>query len=204
MLLSAPGAGYDLLLTDIRMPIMDGIALALAAAKLQPDDADPADDRLCRPARAGARPRRADPGRADQALLARRPARRRCARCSSRVSQLSHQMRDVQHGGEADPGRVGHEEPADASRSSGRKADDRDEDRQPGTARSRRGPAAGSSCRRRRSTTARSARAARQRPMSARARPGVAAGSCRMRQHAHTPSSRRAASRPARTPSSAG
>jgi two-component system cell cycle response regulator CpdR len=36
-LLSAPGADYDLLLTDIRMPIMDGIALALAAAKLKPD-----------------------------------------------------------------------------------------------------------------------------------------------------------------------
>jgi two-component system cell cycle response regulator CpdR len=36
-LLSAPGAGYDLLLTDIRMPIMDGIALALAAAKLHPE-----------------------------------------------------------------------------------------------------------------------------------------------------------------------
>ena len=36
-LLSAPGADYDLLLTDIRMPIMDGIALALAAARLKPD-----------------------------------------------------------------------------------------------------------------------------------------------------------------------
>ena len=36
-LLSAPGADYDLLLTDIRMPIMDGIALALSAAKLKPE-----------------------------------------------------------------------------------------------------------------------------------------------------------------------
>lgn len=36
-MLSAPGADYDLLLTDIRMPIMDGIALALAAARLRPD-----------------------------------------------------------------------------------------------------------------------------------------------------------------------
>lgn len=31
------GAAYDLLLTDIRMPMMDGIALALAAAKARPD-----------------------------------------------------------------------------------------------------------------------------------------------------------------------
>jgi CheY-like chemotaxis protein len=31
------GAPFDLLLTDIRMPIMDGIALALAAARDHPD-----------------------------------------------------------------------------------------------------------------------------------------------------------------------
>lgn len=35
--LSAPGAAFDLLLTDIRMPIMDGIALALAAKRDHPD-----------------------------------------------------------------------------------------------------------------------------------------------------------------------
>ncbi|HEY7459051.1 MAG TPA: response regulator [Xanthobacteraceae bacterium] len=35
-LLSSAGA-FDLLLTDIRMPIMDGIALALAAARDYPD-----------------------------------------------------------------------------------------------------------------------------------------------------------------------
>jgi two-component system, cell cycle response regulator CpdR len=35
-MLLAPGAAYDLLLTDIRMPIMDGIALALAAARERP------------------------------------------------------------------------------------------------------------------------------------------------------------------------
>ena len=29
--------GFDLLLTDIRMPVMDGIALALAAARDHPD-----------------------------------------------------------------------------------------------------------------------------------------------------------------------
>jgi two-component system, cell cycle response regulator CpdR len=35
-MLTAPGADYDLLLTDIRMPMMDGIELALAAAKERP------------------------------------------------------------------------------------------------------------------------------------------------------------------------
>ncbi len=35
-LLLADGASYDLLLTDIRMPMMDGIALALAAAQERP------------------------------------------------------------------------------------------------------------------------------------------------------------------------
>jgi len=35
-LLLQPGAAYDLLLTDIRMPMMDGIALALAAAQAHP------------------------------------------------------------------------------------------------------------------------------------------------------------------------
>lgn len=35
-MLLADGAAYDLLLTDIRMPMMDGIALALAAAKERP------------------------------------------------------------------------------------------------------------------------------------------------------------------------
>jgi len=31
-----PGHGFDLLLTDIQMPVMDGIALALAAARDHP------------------------------------------------------------------------------------------------------------------------------------------------------------------------
>ena len=34
--LQREGGGFDLLLTDIRMPIMDGIALALAAARDHP------------------------------------------------------------------------------------------------------------------------------------------------------------------------
>lgn len=35
-MLLADGAAYDLLITDIRMPMMDGIALALAVAKERP------------------------------------------------------------------------------------------------------------------------------------------------------------------------
>ena len=52
---------FDLLLTDVRMPIMDGIALALNVARDFPKHDDPADDRLCRSARARPGPRRADP-----------------------------------------------------------------------------------------------------------------------------------------------
>jgi CheY-like chemotaxis protein len=36
-LLQREGGGFDLLLTDIRMPIVDGIALALAAARDYPE-----------------------------------------------------------------------------------------------------------------------------------------------------------------------
>jgi CheY-like chemotaxis protein len=35
--LARPGEKFDLLLTDIKMPVMDGIALALAAARDDPD-----------------------------------------------------------------------------------------------------------------------------------------------------------------------
>jgi two-component system, cell cycle response regulator CpdR len=36
-ILTRAGGRFDLLLTDIRMPVMDGIALALAAARDHPD-----------------------------------------------------------------------------------------------------------------------------------------------------------------------
>ena len=43
-ILTREGGAFDLLLTDIQMPVMDGIALALAAARDFPDAEDPADD----------------------------------------------------------------------------------------------------------------------------------------------------------------
>ena len=43
---------FDLLVTDVKMPMMDGIALAHEAGEQLAGPADPADDRLRRPARA--------------------------------------------------------------------------------------------------------------------------------------------------------
>ena len=48
---------FDLLLTDIRMPVMDGIALALSRGARLPRPDHSLDDRLCRSARARPRPR---------------------------------------------------------------------------------------------------------------------------------------------------
>ena len=50
-----PGA-FDLLLTDIQMPVMDGIALALAAARDFPELTISINDRLCSAARTRLRP----------------------------------------------------------------------------------------------------------------------------------------------------
>ena len=57
-ILTREQGAFDLLLTDIQMPVMDGIALALAAARDFPDLTDSADDRLCRSARTRLRPQR--------------------------------------------------------------------------------------------------------------------------------------------------
>ena len=81
---------FDLLLTDIRMPVMDGIALALAASRDYPGADDTADDRLCRPARTRARLERADPRRHHQAVLARGYPRRVV---SASMPQLKHRAR---------------------------------------------------------------------------------------------------------------
>src|SRR3982751_529503 len=67
---------FDLLLTDIRMPMMDGIALAHAAKREHPDLVIPAHDRLRRPARARGQSAGRGHGRADEAVLARRGPRR--------------------------------------------------------------------------------------------------------------------------------
>ena len=57
-ILSREQGAFDLLLTDIQMPVMDGIALALAAARDFPDADDFIDDRFCRSARTRLRPQR--------------------------------------------------------------------------------------------------------------------------------------------------
>ena len=57
-ILTSEAGAFDLLLTDIQMPVMDGIALALTAARDFPGSDDPADDRLCRPARTRLGPQR--------------------------------------------------------------------------------------------------------------------------------------------------
>ena len=44
------GGEFDLLLADVKMPVMDGVALALAAGRDRPEHADHADDRLRRSA----------------------------------------------------------------------------------------------------------------------------------------------------------
>ena len=55
-ILTREDGAFDLLLTDIQMPVMDGIALALSAARDFPRADHSADDRLCRPARARLEP----------------------------------------------------------------------------------------------------------------------------------------------------
>ena len=57
-ILSGKDGSFDLLLTDIQMPVMDGIALALTAARDFPRTDDFADDRICRSARTRLRPQR--------------------------------------------------------------------------------------------------------------------------------------------------
>lgn len=54
-ILTREDGAFDLLLTDIQMPVMDGIALALGRARFSGPH-DLADDRLCRPARARVEP----------------------------------------------------------------------------------------------------------------------------------------------------
>ena len=60
-ILSREAGNFDLLLTDIQMPVMDGIALALSVARDFPGSDDFIDDGLCRPARARVGPQRHRP-----------------------------------------------------------------------------------------------------------------------------------------------
>ena len=68
-ILTREQGAFDLLLTDIQMPVMDGIALALAAARDFPGPDHPADDRLRRSARTRLRPQRHRARRGDEAVL---------------------------------------------------------------------------------------------------------------------------------------
>ncbi|MEH2587142.1 CheY-like chemotaxis protein [Bradyrhizobium sp. AZCC 1721] len=72
---------FDLLLTDIQMPVMDGIALALTAARGFSQPEDPADDGLRRPARTRLRPQCDRARRGDETVFgARHPYG--CGRCA--------------------------------------------------------------------------------------------------------------------------
>jgi CheY-like chemotaxis protein len=68
-ILTEQGGAFDLLLTDIKMPVMDGIALALAVGTRFPRPDDPADDRLRRPARTRDRPECDRARRGDEAVF---------------------------------------------------------------------------------------------------------------------------------------
>ena len=80
-ILTRENGAFDLLLTDIKMPVMDGIALALAGGARFSGSDDSADDRLCRSARTRARPQRHRARRGDQAVFGGRYPHRggRCA-----------------------------------------------------------------------------------------------------------------------------
>src|SRR6516165_4821289 len=67
-ILTGEDGAFDLLLTDIQMPVMDGIALACGRARFSATD-DTVDDRLCRSARARLQPHRHCARRGLQALF---------------------------------------------------------------------------------------------------------------------------------------
>ena len=68
-ILTREHGAFDLLLTDIQMPVMDGIALALAVARDFPQSEDPVDDRFRRSARTRLGPQRHRARRGDEAVL---------------------------------------------------------------------------------------------------------------------------------------
>ena len=85
-ILTREDGAFDLLLTDIQMPVMDGIALALTAARFSRSD-DPVDDGFCRSARTRPRPQCDRPRRGDETVFGGRYPHRR-GRCAGRAEGL--------------------------------------------------------------------------------------------------------------------
>ena len=92
-ILTREHGAFDLLLTDIQMPVMDGIALALSAARDFPQADDPADDGLCRSARTRLQPQRHRARRDHQAVFGGRHPHRGRRRAGGAEDGVASKLR---------------------------------------------------------------------------------------------------------------